>query len=90
MIHDNTVMPFISRSSYGTHFLCRLPYDKAGFPGGQVAVAAVGQVDADLLSSLHLETVHSFMGLGIGGKDGKSCFKSLYLQNDPQFKTEGH
>ena len=36
----------------------------AGLTGGQVAVVAVGQVDANFLGSLHLEAVHSFPSLG--------------------------
>ena len=43
----NTVMPLIFRSSYGTHLLDHLAADGAGFAGGQVAVVAIGQVDAD-------------------------------------------
>ena len=34
-------------SSSGTHVLDHLAADGAGFPGGQVAVVAVGQVNAD-------------------------------------------
>ena len=48
MAHGNTVMPIILRCSYGTHVLDHLATDGAGFPGGQVAVIAVGQVNADL------------------------------------------
>ena len=46
------------------HLLDHLAADGAGLTGGQVTVVAVGQVDADLLSSLHLELVHSLTGLG--------------------------
>ena len=46
------------------HLLDHLAADGAGFPGGQVAVVAVGQVDAHFLGSLHLEAVHSLTGLG--------------------------
>ena len=51
-------------SSSGTHVLDHLAADGAGFPGGQVTVVTVGQVDANFLGSLHLETVHSFTSLG--------------------------
>ena len=44
--HGNTIMPIILRCSYGTHVLDHLAADRAGFPGSQVAVVAVGQVDA--------------------------------------------
>ena len=48
MPNRNTVMPLISRSSYGTHLLDHLAADGAGFPGGQIAVVALLQVYADL------------------------------------------
>ena len=41
-------MPIISHCSYGTFFLDHLAAHGAGFPGSQVAVVAVSQVDADL------------------------------------------
>jgi len=47
MTHGNTVMPVISRCSYGTFFLDHLATDGAGLTGGQVTVVAVLQVDAD-------------------------------------------
>lgn len=34
------------RTSPGAHFLDHLAADGAGFPGGQVTIVAVGQVDA--------------------------------------------
>ena len=46
MPHGNTIMPIIFHSSYGTHLLDHLAADGACFAGGQVAVVAVGQVDA--------------------------------------------
>ena len=46
------------------HLLDHLAADGAGFAGGQVAVVAIGQVDANLLGSLHLEAVHGLAGLG--------------------------
>ena len=47
MTGSDTVMPIISRGSYGTIFLDHLAADGAGFTGGQVAVVAVLQVDAN-------------------------------------------
>ena len=46
------------------HFLYHLPTNGTCLAGSQVAVVAVGQVDADLLGCLHLETVHCLTGLG--------------------------
>ena len=46
------------------HLLDHLAADGAGLAGGQVAVIAVGQVDAHFLGSLHLEAVHGLAGLG--------------------------
>ena len=45
--HD-PVVSCKSRGSYGAHVLDHLAADGAGFAGGQVAVIAVLQVDADL------------------------------------------
>ena len=42
------------------HFLDHLAADGASLTGGQVTVITVGQVYANLGSSLHLEAVHSF------------------------------
>ena len=64
MFRRSTALPCEFCSSYGTHLLDHLAADGAGFPGGQVAVVAIGQVDAHFLGSLHLETVHGFTGLG--------------------------
>ena len=64
MTRCNTVMPLIFRSSYGTHLLDHLAADGAGFAGGQVAVVALLEVDADLIGGLHLELVHGLLGLG--------------------------
>ena len=58
-----TILPLEIRSSYGAHLLDHLAADGAGLPGGQVAVVAVGQIDADLGSCLHLELVHCLAGL---------------------------
>ena len=46
-LHD-PVISCKSRGSYGAHVLDHLAADGAGFAGGQVAVVAVLQVDADL------------------------------------------
>ena len=64
MTRCNTVMPIIFRSSYGTHLLDHLAAHGAGFAGSQVAVVAIGQIYADLLGCLHLETVHGLTSLG--------------------------
>ena len=64
MSHSSTALPLIFCSSFGTNLLDHLAADRAGFPGGQVAVVAIGQVHAHFLCSLHLETVHSLTGLG--------------------------
>ena len=46
MPHSNSTWSFIFCDSFGTHLLDHLAADGAGFPGGQVAVIAIGQVDA--------------------------------------------
>ena len=63
MAHCNTVMAIKLHSSYGTILFDHLAADGAGFAGSQVAVVAVGQVNADLLSGKCLETVHGLTGL---------------------------
>ena len=45
------------------HLLDHLAPDGACLAGGQVTVVAVGQVDTDFGSCLHLEAVHSLTGL---------------------------
>ena len=52
------------KESYGTIVLDHLATDGAGLTAGQVTVVAVGQVNTDLGSCLHLELVHSFASLG--------------------------
>ena len=52
------------KGAYGPVIFDHLAADGAGFPGGQVAVVAVGQVDANFLGSLHLELVHGLASLG--------------------------
>ena len=59
-----TIIPFKFQSSYGIHLLDHLAADGAGLAGGQVTVVTVLQVDTDLLGSLHLELLHSSLGLG--------------------------
>ena len=51
-------------SSQGTNLLDHLAADGAGFAGGQVAVVALLQVDADFVSGFHLELIHSFACFG--------------------------
>ena len=46
--HRGAAVSFKSRGMYGTHFLDHLAADGAGLAGGQVAVVAVGQIDAHL------------------------------------------
>ena len=46
-LHD-PVISCKSRGSYGAHVLDHLAADRAGLAGGQVAVVAVLQVDANL------------------------------------------
>ena len=51
-------------SPFGRPVLDHLAADGAGFTGGQVTVVAIGQVNTDLGSGLHLELVHSLASLG--------------------------
>ena len=57
-------MALRGKCPYGKAVFDHLAADGAGFPGSQVAVVTVGQVDAHFLGSLHLELVHSLTGLG--------------------------
>ena len=52
------------KGAYGPVIFDHLAADGACLAGGQVAVVAVGQVDADFGSCLHLELVHCLTGLG--------------------------
>ena len=61
-LHD-PVISCKSRGSYGAHVLDHLAADGAGLAGGQIAVIAVFQVDADLGCSFHFELVHGLTGL---------------------------
>ena len=46
------------------HLLDHLSADRTGLTGGQIAVVALLEVDADLAGGFHLELVHSGLGLG--------------------------
>ena len=48
MPHSGTVCPPKAHGSYGTHLLDHLATDGTGLAGGQVAVVALLEVDADL------------------------------------------
>ena len=48
MSHGSPVFACKVRSSYGTHLLDHLAADGTGLAGGQVAVVALLEVDADL------------------------------------------
>ena len=48
MARSDSILPLEFRSAYGTHLLYHLPANGACLTGSQVAVVAVGQVDADL------------------------------------------
>ena len=52
------------KGAYGPVIFDHLAADGASLTGGQVTVVTVGQVNADFLGSLHLETVHSLTSLG--------------------------
>ena len=52
------------KGSYGAILFDHLAADGACFTGGQVTVVTVGQVNANFLSSLHLELLHSSLCLG--------------------------
>ena len=60
----NAVCSMECKELYGTILLDHLAADGAGFAGGQVTVVTVLQIDADFLSSLHLELLHSSLCLG--------------------------
>ena len=64
MSHIGSAFPVESCRLYGPNLLDHLAADGAGLSGGEVAIIAVGQVDADFGSGLHLELVHSLTGLG--------------------------
>ena len=58
MADRSAVCTGIVRSSFGTHFLNHLAADRAGLAGGQIAVVALLEVDANLAGGFHLELVH--------------------------------
>ena len=49
MPYSCSVVTYVTRSSYGRHLLHHLSADRAGLTGGQVAVVAARQIDADLV-----------------------------------------
>lgn len=59
-----SVSPFETHSSYGAIVLDHLAAHRAGLAAGQVTVVTVLQVHADLRGGLHLELIHSGLGLG--------------------------
>ena len=64
MTLGNATVSIETRASYGAHLLDHLAADGAGFPGSQVTIVAVGQVDTHFGSGLHLELVHCLTSLG--------------------------
>ena len=46
------------------HLLDHLAANGTGFPGGQMTVVTLLQVDADFLGGLHLELLHGSLGFG--------------------------
>ena len=64
MTHCNPILSDIIYGSCGTYVLDHLATDGAGLAGGQVAVIALLEIDAHLVGGLHLELVHSGLGLG--------------------------
>ena len=64
MSNSGTAFSVKTQSSYGSDAIDHLAADGAGFTGSQVTVVAVGQVNADLGSCLHLELVHGLTSLG--------------------------
>ena len=62
MPHSSPVFTGIVRSSYGTHLLDHLAADAAGLTGGQVAVVALLQVDANLPWCSFSILKHDFLG----------------------------
>ena len=62
--HSSSDVSVEKHVSYGTHCFDHLAADAACLAGSQVAVIAIGQVDADFGCSLHLELVHCLTGLG--------------------------
>ena len=68
------------------HLFDHLAADRAGLAGGQIAVVALLEVDADLAGGFHLELVHSGLGLGdvelvavLAGHNDFLLFLQLFL-----------
>ena len=61
---SSPVVPHEIHSSYGAIVLDHLAAHGAGLAAGQVTVVTVLQVHADLRGGLHLELIHSGLGLG--------------------------
>ena len=68
------------------HLLDHLSADRTGLAGGQIAVVALLEVDADLAGGFHLELVHSGLGLGdvelvavLAGHNDFLLFLQLFL-----------
>ena len=64
MSNSGTAFSVKTQSSYGSDAIDHLTADGAGFAGGQVAIVALLEVDADLIGGLHLELLHTLLGLG--------------------------
>ena len=64
MAHSSTDVSIEKYVSYGTHVFHHLAANAACLAGGQVAVIAASQVDADFACCLHLELVHCLPCLG--------------------------
>ena len=62
--YGSPAFTLISRSLHGTHLCYHPAADAACLTAGQMAVVAIGQVNADFLSDKHLETVHGLTSLG--------------------------
>ena len=64
MTRHNTVVTLKTRNSYSFHLLDHLAADGAGLAGGEVAVIALFQIDADFVRRFHLEALHRLLRLG--------------------------
>jgi hypothetical protein len=64
MSRGNPIISDIIYGSCGAYVLDHLAADGASLTASQVAVITVSQVNANFLSCLHLEAVHSFPCLG--------------------------
>ena len=59
------ICPVYHYCSYWTYMFNHLAADRASLAGGQIAVVALLEVDADLAGGFHLELVHSGLGSGM-------------------------